>query len=818
MPRLRPRVSLLRDSDWLACSRCWGRLVTAAKLITRGRGIRYVCELWLLLNALLLFANGWAQPAPLISQVTITGNQRVETDAIRVHITSQAGQPLNPAAVDSDIKSIYRMGFFTQVNAYVKREPSGAVLTFVVTEEPLVSEIRFGGMTKISPSDEQIVNAMALHSGSLLDRVRVNTTARNIAGVYQVKGYLDAQVTSRTVPGANNTAILVFDVKEGPQVEVASVEFVCNHHFNSRLLRAAIQTKSHSVFSWITGSGILDQKKLQDDVDHLTAYYYSEGYLNAHVGYPTLTRHGNSLTVTFDISEGPRYQVGAVNLAGDLRAPRADLQHLLTLKAGQPFSSTTMQHDVLTLSDFYSSRGYAYVNVDPRTAVNPSAHLVDVDYNINPGREVLVDRINITGNTKTSDKVIRRELLIQEQEPYSTEEIQKSKHRLDALGYFSNTRISTEPGPTPDKIDLDVAVQEANTASLQVGGGYDSYSSVFGNFIVSNSNLFGGGESASASAQIGFLYQDFNINYTEPWFLDMPLTASVSLFYDKLYLFSFNQTNTGFQLNTGYPLAELGFKKLGPFSLEDITLGLGYQFESVGISGLPQLTTFEILRYKGYSRVSEIMPSIRRFTVDNPLDPRSGSVTNLNVELAGLGGTSFVKGLFHSRFFYSFIRSPRWGEWVFSPGVTYGIGTSLSGNKGSELPLYERFFPGGLGGGGDVRGYQIYSLGPQVTLFNPQGVPFGIEQVGGSQELLLSGEATFPILQSFGLRGATFIDAGNSFFLHQSITLNGLQAAYGIGIRWRSPFGPIAVDIARPINPRPNDKSTVFDFGAGTPL
>jgi len=411
--------------------------------------------------------------------------------------------------------------------------------------------------------------------------------------------------------------------------------------------------------------------------------------------------------------------------------------------------------------------------------------------------------------------------VIQEQEPYSTQKIQKSNQRLDALGYFSNTRISTEPGPTPDKIDLDVAVQEANTASLQVGGGYDSYSSVFGNFIVSNTNLFGGGESASASAQIGFLYQNFNINYTEPWFLDMPLTLSVSLFYDKLYLFSFNQTNTGFQINTGYPLAELGLRKLGSFSLEDITLGLGYQFESVGISGLPEFTTFEIQRYKGYTQISEIMPSIRRFTVDNPLDPRSGSVTNLNVELAGLGGTSFVKGIFHSRFFFSYLKSPRWGEWVFSPGITYGIGTSLSGNNGSELPLYERFFPGGLGGGGDVRGYQIYSLGPQVTLFNPQGAPFGIEQVGGSQELLLSGETTFPILQSFGIRGAAFIDAGNSFFLNQpnqTISINGLQAAAGFGIRWRSPFGPIAVDLAFPLNPRPNDQSVVFDFGAGTPL
>ena len=767
-----------------------------------------------------MVANARAQPsAPLISQIQIVGNQRVETDAIRVHLSSQVGQPLNDATVDSDVKSIYGMGFFTRVNAYVKREPSGAVVTFVVAEEPLVSEIRFGGMKNISPSDEQVVNAMALHSGSLLDRVRVKTTIRNIAEVYQAKGYLDAKVTSRTVAGANNTVILVFDVDEGPQVQISAVHFVGNKFFTSRQLLGAIQTHPHTfLVSYLFKTGVLDQKKLQEDVDHLTAYYYNEGFLNARVGYPTLTRQGNSLVVTFNITEGPQYHVGTVDLAGNLRVPKAELKPKLTLKAGETFSSTTMQHDVLTLSDFYSDRGYAYVNVDPRTSVDPTTRRVDITYNVSPGREVLVDRINITGNTKTSDKVIRRELLIQEQEPYSTSEIQKSKQRLDALGYFSNTRISTTPGPAPDKIDLDVAVQEANTASLQVGGGYDSYSSVFGNFSIGNTNLFGGGESISASAQIGFLYQNYNISYTEPWFLDMPLSVNPQVFYDKLFLFSFDQTNAGFQLNTGYPLAELGLKKLGPFSLENVTAGLAYQFESVGISGLSQLTTFDILRYKGYERVSEVIPSIRRFTVDNPLDPRSGSVTNFNLELAGLGGTSFVKGLFHSRFFYSYIKSPRWGEWVVSPGVTYGIGSSLGGNKGSELPLYERFFPGGLGGGGDVRGYEIYSLGPQVTLFNQQGSPFGIEQVGGSQELLLSGETTFPILSAFGIRGALFVDAGNSFFLSESPSINKLQAAYGFGIRWKSPFGPIAVDIARPINPRPNDQSTVFDFGAGTPL
>ena len=762
--------------------------------------------------------TAWAQGGSIISEIRIQGNQRVEADAIKIHISSRAGQVLNPAVVDQDVKSIYKMGFFDHVSADVDHQASGDVLTFVVQERPLITDVRFGGMKALKSTDDKVINAVKLHGGSVLDPARVQTTIQGLKQLYVAKGYLDASVTFRTVPEANNTAIGVFDVKEGPVVHISAVDFEGNKGISTSTLRNSIATHQHNLLSMFFDTGILDQKKLQDDVDRITALYYNKGYLNVHVSEPTVTRTGNSLKVLFDIDEGPIFHVGTVDVSGDLKVPKKDLLTKLTVKPGEVFAGEEMQHDVLTLSEVYSDRGYAYVNVDPRTQVDPATRTVNVSYNINPGREVLVDRINITGNTKTSDKVIRRELQIQEQEPYSTAKIQASKRKLDALGFFSNTRITTAPGPQPDKIDLDLAVQEANTASLQVGGGYDSSSSVFGNFSVGNSNLFGGGESVSASAQIGFLYQNYNLSYNEPWFLDMPLGVSLQLFYNKLYLYSFDQTNAGGSINTSYPLTELGLKKIGPIPLDDVTAGLGYQLENVGISGINQFTTFDIARYKGYRLVSEMLASLRRFTVDNPTDPRSGSVMSLNLELAGLGGQGFAKGVFHSRFFYPYIKSPKWGEWVAALGATYGIGSSLGGSNGSELPLYERFFPGGLGGEGDVRGYTLYSLGPQITQFNQQGVPFQVQQVGGSQELLLSAETTYPIWTSFGIRGATFVDSGNAFFINQPGSPNTMQTAVGFGVRWKSPFGPIAVDLAIPVNPRPNDQKTVFDFGAGAPL
>jgi outer membrane protein insertion porin family len=781
-------------------------------------GQRLVHAVFLFLALMLAAQRTAAQPQPTISRVRIVGNQRVEEDAIRIHLTAQPGQPLNDAVVDQDVKAVYRMGFFTDVHASVERQGGQAILTYHVKERPLITDVRTEGMSEIKPTADEVVGAIKLHSGVIEDPQLVQSSIQALRSVYQSKGYLDADITFRTVPGANNTAVGVFHVSEGPLVEVSAIKFVGNKTFSDSRLRGLMETRKHNILSRFFNTGTLDRAKLQDDVDRLTAFYYNHGYLQVHIGDPAISRHGNSIVVTVTIDEGSVFTVGKVGVGGDLKFPKSDLTSKLTLKPHKVFSGADMEHDVLTLSDFYSDRGYAFVNVDPRTQVDPLAHRVDVTYAITPGNEVLIDRIKISGNTKTSDKVIRREIKVQEQEPYSASKIQISKQRLDSLGYFQSVRLSTEPARQPDKINLDVNVQEGNTASFQVGGGYDSASSLFGTFLLQNTNLFGGGESASFSAEIGFLFENLSVSYTEPWFLDMPLAVSLQGFDNQLYLFSFNQSEIGFLLNSGYPLADLGLRKLGPFSLEHITAGLGYQFESVGISNLSPFTTFDIQNAKGTSKVSEFLPSIRRFTVDDPRDPRSGSVQSLDLELAGLGGTPFIKGVLHGHWFFPFIKNPRFGEWVYSPSFTLGYGTELETGNGGNLPLYERFFPGGLNGQGQVRGYEIYSLGPQVTLFNQFGQPFGVEQVGGSKELLFSQQIGFPILDALGLRGNVFFDAGNSFLARESITFSGLQYAWGVGLFWKSPFGPINVDIAKPINRRPNDQHTVFDFGAGAPL
>ena len=770
----------------------------------------------LLVAASLTFAQA---PSGPIGAIEIEGNLRVESQAIRAHISSRVGEPLDEAVVDQDVKAIYKMGFFDDVHAAVARRGTRLVLIFHVEERPYITDVKVEGLKQFKNTDEKVQQALKLHPGAILDPEARDETEKELRKIYQDKGYLDATVAFHTNPGPNDSAVAVFVVTEGPLVRIGKIEFHGNKVLSSRQLRAAMETAPFNLLSYVFETGVLDPKKLQDDRERITALYYQHGYLNAHVSEPVITRQKGKLVITMDVDEGDQFDTGKVNLTGDLKVPEKDLTSKLTLKTGAVFKPSTMQHDVLTLSDFYSDRGYAFVNVEPRTQVDPDKHVVNVTFAVNPGQQVLVDRIKITGNSKTSDKVIRRELQIQEQEPYSASAIRISKTRLDALGIFESANIGTSAGRTPDRINLDVAVREAQTGTFSLAGGFDTSSSLFGNFHIGENNLFGGGQRVSFDAMVGFLFRNYQISYTEPWFLDMPLSAGIDLYSWEQFLPSFTRKSLGFALRTTYPLEELGLKKLGPLPLANVDAGLTYRFESVGIVGLSPFTTEQILQFKGYSQTSELAPSIRRFTVDNSIDPHSGSVQSLSLQLAGLGGTNkFIRGSLHTRFFFTIYKSPSLGDFVYGIGSDYGIGANLAGGTGGELPLVERYFPGGPFGPDSVPGYPFYSLGPQVEVFNQFGQSLGFEAVGGSQELILYHQLEFPILDSFGLRGFIFMDAGQAFLLNQTDKLYELQGAIGPGIFWKSPFGPLRLALGFPMNPRPQDGAVDFIFGTGANL
>src|SRR5262249_3691978 len=324
------------------------------------------------------------------------------------------------------------------------------------------------GMKAIRSTDDKIVAATKVHPGSIATTTAVKETVDGITDIYHNKGYLDAKVTEHEILQPDNTATMVFDVSEGPEVRISDITFSGNKEFSDRQLRAVMDTATHNILSFIFNTGTLDEKKLSQDQSHIQSFYYDNGYLNVAVSQPQVTRVGNDIKIHFNIDEGIPYRFGRVALTGNLRFPRSELIKLITIKRGERFQGSVLQHNQLVLSDYYSNRGYAYVNVNPRTRLDATAHRIDVTFVINPGHEVLVNRINITGNTKTADKVIRREMQLQEQAPYSAEAIRESQQRLTRLGFFSDVRITTEPSSQPDKVNINVNVTEGNTAALQV--------------------------------------------------------------------------------------------------------------------------------------------------------------------------------------------------------------------------------------------------------------------------------------------------------------------------------------------------------------
>ncbi|HKN00480.1 MAG TPA: POTRA domain-containing protein [Candidatus Binataceae bacterium] len=399
-----------------------------------------------LVQAWLLFA-GYASaqgPYPIVAEIQIEGNQRIESDAIRVHISQPAGHPFDPDLVNKDVKAIYKMGFFDSVTSEFKKGTGNIVLIYKVKERPLVSEVRFNGIRAKLLADDRIIAAVKIHSGGLLDFRRVEETISGIRETYEKEGYLDVKVTFRSIVKPENTVIAVFDVAEGPKIRIGSIDFTGNAAYSSAQLRSVIS----------------DATNPEQVEDHLTTFYYDNGHLDVHIEPPKVVRDGNALNVTIAVYEGPLYRYGSITIAGRPKLPPGDPESILTIKNGEAFSKPTLRQNVLALSDFYSNRGYAFVNIDPRTRLDSQRHVIDVTFYVTPGHEILIDRINIKGNVATPENVIRRELRIQEHQLYCAREFSESKVRLDRLGLFSETRITTESSTRPNEINVNVIVTE----------------------------------------------------------------------------------------------------------------------------------------------------------------------------------------------------------------------------------------------------------------------------------------------------------------------------------------------------------------------
>ncbi|MBI2999972.1 MAG: outer membrane protein assembly factor BamA [Deltaproteobacteria bacterium] len=757
-----------------------------------------------------------AQESKKLKEVKIQGNVRVEEDGIRLYIKARPGDVFDSGVVDQDVKAIYRMGFFDDVNAELS--PDG-VLTYSVREKPYIREVKIQGNEQVSK--EKIESALGVGPRTILDRVKIAEGVQKVRKLYQEQGYVNAQVEFAVSLVENNQAIVQVEISEGRRLLIERISFEGTSAFSDSELKGLMSTKERWFLSFITNRGVLDHDVLTNDVAILSSHYYDHGYINHKIDEPVILRGRDGIEVVIRVEEGEPYRVGKVEIGGDLIEDAENLLKKVKLTTGQIFRGSRLREDIATLTELYSDKGFAFAQVEPVTNVHAEEKNIDVALVINRGPPVYFNRVVIAGNTKTRDKVIRREMAAAEQELFSGKKIKETRNALQRTGYFEDVQLTTKKTDQPDGVDLQVDVKEGPTGTFSIGGGYSSGDQFIFTTSIAEKNLFGRGQGINASFDLGTRRQDFILSFTEPYFYDTPLGLGLDAFNTQREFNDFNQRRTGFGVRTAYPLKRLGlpfFRRLDgdptyerpkyvydPL-IEHTRAGLAYELTRESINNINDAAPASIRDEKGISWTSSMTPNLSYDSRDHYFNPTEGALSDLSLKFAGLGGDNrFLKTDARARWYYSFLKDPNWGgTYTVALGGTlgYGVGFQERANGKKDLPLFERYFPGGIN---SVRGFAERSLGPKE----------GNDVVGGDKQAVLNAELLFPILEQYGLRGVAFFDMGQAFAESESFNLGDFRRSIGAGARWLSPFGPLRVEFGFPLNKKSDDDTSVVGFSLG---
>ncbi|MEN6437730.1 MAG: outer membrane protein assembly factor BamA [Syntrophobacter sp.] len=724
----------------------------------------------------------------LIAEVKVRGNDRIEADAIRGTVKSKKGELLKAETVSEDIRAIFKMGFFEKVDAEVADSPGGKILTFVVQENPSVQEVRIHGQKKIKEKDIQA--AIATKPYTVLQRSVVSDDVQKILKLYQQKGYSKAVVNSKIeFPKDPRKAVVAFDITENKKVYIKKILFTGNKNLSGRKLRGVMQTKQKSILSFFTDRGILQREMLDTDVDRVTALYHDEGYMDAKVGSPEVTLKDDGYYVSITVDEGARYKVTSVKLTGDMLDDyEKKIVKKLELKPKLYFSREKVRKDIDLVTKTYMNDGYARVDVDPQIKRNQEDHTTDVTFQVVKKDKVHIGRIFITGNSKTRDYVIRREVVIAEGDLFSARKIEQSLTRLKKLDYFEDVDISPVDTEVKDVMNLQVKVKEKMTGSITLGGGFSSEDGMFISGQIAQKNLFGKGQVISLKGYLGQEAQRYMLSFTEPYIFGYPISAGFDVYNWLRAYEDFTKDAIGFRLRSGFPFGQ--YSRVSMYyvfergHVTDISTALA---EAVAITGN------SVLEWENKSAVGF---GVERDTTDHPFLPTRGTYAGFNMELAthALGGDyDFFRHEYHAGVYYPL---PIW-KFIGHIRGEFGLMHSLLEN--SNIPLYENFYLGGIN---SLRGWKFGQVGPKVNDV----------VIGGDRYAVANVEVLFPIAEKMGIRGVVFFDTGNAWNDGDEIKL---RSDVGAGIRWNSPFGPLRVEIGYNLSKEPGDDPYQWQFSAG---
>jgi len=769
-------------------ARAWGRL---ARGPWRGAGIR-VGALLLVLLAVAGEALGQEPrarpPTPTIRDIAVEGNRRIQTAAILNRVQTRVGDPFSPAGVREDVRAIFALGFFDDVEVRTEEFEGGVRLIFVVVERPLLREASFEGNVEVKT--EELRERAAVRVGVLYNPDEARKAVDAIRQKYEDEGYFGVQITPRTERTPEGDLRLVFRIEEGPKLYIDRIVVEGNQALTAKQIKGAMETKER--FLWILPFSTVQRRVFEDDVDRILALYADHGFIQARVEsheiLPDLARR--KVTLRLRVVEGPQFRTGSITIRGNEVLSTQEVLGLVRLREGDVYNRGALRASQRAIVNRYSELGRARAEVDPQTVNDVQNLRVHVTLAITEGGPVYVERINISGNTKSSEKVLRRELRIAEGELFTFQKLVQSRRQLANLGgptpFFEEVNVTTEPGSGPDKIVVNVEVKERATGVFSVGAGYSSVDNLFATLDVSQRNLFGRGQEVFLRLRLGSRSRLGLLGFTEPYLFDLPLRAGFDIYDRERQFDDFTEDRLGGDLRASYPIAQ------------DVTLSGLYRLEEVEVSDIAADASQDLKREQGTKLNSAVEFSVTRDTRDSFVEPTRGSRNSVAVTFAGLGGdTRFYKVEAESAWFFPLpLFNLVW--------AVRGLAGFADGWGGKELPIFERFF---LGGATTLRGQRTRSVAPR----DAEG-----RVIGGDKELLFSTELLIPVVPRFRL--ALFFDAGNAYGFGKDFDPTDLRLGIGAGVRFLSPFGPLRLEYGYNLDRKGDEKIGYVVFSVGTPF
>jgi outer membrane protein insertion porin family len=743
--------------------------------------------------------------APVILSINVDGNRYVEKETILAKLHTAVGQKLDRRMLSQDVRRLYKTGFFSDVQVTGTRKAEGVHLVCQVKEYPLVAKLELEGNNEVTTKD--LKPRMKLRSGRIFSPVNQASDRNTIRKQYLKKGYYQIEVEFKTIARGDGRVDLVINIEEGEITRIKRIQFIGNEQFSDADLRSEIASRQSDTITLITDRDVFDRKRMGADGQLLQQFYLNNGYLDVSVESSRLAMSTDkkSFDLTFSVHEGVQYSVKSIGVQGDLVPDLDTLMELVELREGRTYSLLEMRNSIDAITDRVGDEGYAFATVTPLLNRDINAHTVAVSFDVEKGKEVYIERLEISGNEKTEDVTIRRLSKQSEGERYSGTQVRMSKEAMQRTEYVEDVRVSFPKGSASDRVDMKVDITEKKSGSFSVGAGYSQTEKFMITGNVSENNLFGKGYRASLDGSIGFSTQNYNASLTDPFFLGENLSATVGLFRtqtDQFTTVTYDLISTGGSVGFGIPLSE------------HISYGITYQYNSSELSGIDVASSLLVLAQQGSQTTGEVLQTISWDSRDRMISTKDGHVETLRFGVAGLGGKNrFWETSVSSKFYIPFGEEK---DIILNPSFSSSY---IRAYGGREIPLYRRYSIGGIG---SMRGFD--SAG--VTLRDPATG----EAIGGDKQFRGSVNLFFPLpyMQTAGFRGLVFADAGMvwgsvsttvgavSLNVSEPFSLSRMRYSAGLGFEWLSPVGPLGLVWAFPFRSFTGDAEKSIEFMMGS--